>query len=285
MVWLPLSLRLCVGESLRQRNEDAHSGTVISVIDCSRSNLDMMIPQTPSSCQDLHLKVFLFGASGRMGQRIDRLCSVSSGQMEVVGRADRGGPHDACPAETDVIIDFSSNDGTQEATRRARAVRAALLVGTTGLTAATSTVLREASVEIPILVSPNTSLGVAVMRHLTTEAARLLGGAFTLSIREVHHTRKLDKPSGTALALADAAARGGQQIDAAQIESVREGDVVGDHALVWDGSAERITLRHEAKDRDLFAQGALVMAQWICRQKAGLYTMDDWFACWRESRS
>lgn len=184
-----------------------------------------------------------------------------------------------------MIIDFSSSDGTPEATRRARAVRAALLVGTTGLTAATNAVLREASVEIPILVSPNTSLGVAVMRHLTTEAARLLGGEFALSIREVHHTRKLDKPSGTAIALADAAARGGQQIDAARIESVREGDVVGDHALVWDGSAERITLRHEAKDRDLFAQGALAMAQWICRQKAGLYTMDDWFACWRKSRS
>ncbi len=245
----------------------------------------MMIPQTPSSCQDLHLKVFLFGASGRMGQRIDRLCSASSGQVEVVGRADRSGLHDACPAGTHVIIDFSSSDGTPEATRRARAVRAALLVGTTGLTAATNAVLREASVEIPILVSPNTSLGVAVMRHLTTEAARLLGGEFALSIREVHHTRKLDKPSGTAIALADAAARGGQQIDAARIESVREGDVVGDHALVWDGSAERITLRHEAKDRDLFAQGALAMAQWICRQKAGLYTMDDWFACWRKSRS
>jgi len=220
-----------------------------------------------------------------MGQRIDRLCSSSSGRVEVVGRADRHGLHDTCPPGTDVIIDFSSNDGTLEAIRRARGAKAALLVGTTGLSATTLGALRDASTEIPVLLSPNTSFGVAVMRHLTTEAARLLGGAFTLSIREVHHTRKLDKPSGTALALADAAARGGHQIDAAKIESVREGDVVGDHVLVWEGSAERITLRHEAKDRDLFALGAISMARWICRQKADFYTMDDWFASWKESRS
>jgi len=220
-----------------------------------------------------------------MGQRIDRLCSSSSGRVEVVGRADRDGLHDTCPPGTDVIIDFSSNDGTLEAIRRARGAKAALLVGTTGLSATTLGALRDASTEIPVLLSPNTSLGVAVMRHLTTEAARLLGGAFTLSIREVHHTRKLDKPSGTALALADAAARGGHQVDSAQIESVREGDVVGDHAVVWEGSAERITLRHEAKDRDLFAQGAIAMARWICRQKPGFYGMDDWFASWRDSRA
>ena len=244
-----------------------------------------MIPQTPSSCQDLHLKVFLFGASGRMGQRIDRLCAASSGHIRVTGRRDRDGLHDACPPETNVIIDFSSNEGTLEAVRRAREAKVALLVGTTGLTATTLGILREASVEIPVLVSPNTSLGVAVVRHLTSEAARLLGEAFTLSIREVHHTRKLDKPSGTALALADAAARGGHPISAAQIESVREGDVVGDHALVWEGSAERITLRHEAKDRDLFAQGAIAMARWICGQNAGFYGMDDWFSSWKDSRA
>jgi len=285
MVWLPLSLRLCVGESLRQRNEDAHSGTVSSVIDCSRSNLDMMISQSPSSCQDLHRKVFLCGASGRMGQRIDRLCASSSGRFEVVGRFDRDQHRDACPSHVDVVIDFSSNDGTPDAIRCARTAKAALLVGTTGLTAATISLVREASLEIPVLVSPNTSLGIAVMRHLTTEAARLLGGAYTLSIQEVHHTRKLDKPSGTALALADAAARGGHAIDQAQIESIREGDVVGDHAVIWEGSAERITLRHEAKDRDLFAQGALEMARWISLQTPRMYGMDDWFASWRESRA
>jgi len=220
-----------------------------------------------------------------MGQRIDRLCSVSSRRVQVVGRVDRDKPHDACPPETDVIIDFSSDEGTREAIRHARAAKVPLLVGTTGLSATTLASLRSASDEIPVLVSPNTSLGVAVMRHLTSEAARLLGEAFTLSIREVHHNRKVDKPSGTALALADAAARGGHQIDAAKIESVREGDIVGDHVLVWEGSAERITLRHEAKDRDLFALGAISMARWICKQKAGFYTMDDWFASWKESRS
>jgi 4-hydroxy-tetrahydrodipicolinate reductase len=219
-----------------------------------------------------------------MGQRIDRLCANSSGRVEVVGRFDRSGLQDTCPSGTDVIIDFSSSEGTQGAIRCARGTKAALLVGTTGLTATTVGLLRDASVEIPVLLSPNTSLGVAVMRHLATEAARLLGDGFTLSIREVHHTRKLDKPSGTALALADAAARGGHSIDSAQIESIREGDVVGDHALVWEGAAERIVLRHEAKDRDLFAQGAIEMARWICRQNAGFYGIDDWFASWKDSR-
>ena len=231
------------------------------------------------TCQIIPLRVCLNGASGRMGQRIDRACLESNGTAVVTARNSRDAPLDATSSNFDVVIDFSSDAGTQIAINLALRARCPLLIGTTGITDSTREVLRSSSVQIPVLIAPNTSIGVAVMRHLVSEAARLLSADFHISISEVHHTQKRDQPSGTALALADSVAKGqGTPFPLNEIKSVREGDVIGDHEVVFAGPGEVLTLRHHAEDRDLFALGAIRLAIWIAKQPPGIYGLDDWFS-------
>ena len=239
----------------------------------------MMLAKSNFTCQIIPLRVCLNGASGRMGQRIDRACLESNGTAVVTARNSRDAPLDATSSNFDVVIDFSSDAGTQIAINLALRARCPLLIGTTGITDSTREVLRSSSVQIPVLIAPNTSIGVAVMRHLVSEAARLLSADFHISISEVHHTQKRDQPSGTALALADSVAKGqGTPFPLNEIKSVREGDVIGDHEVVFAGPGEVLTLRHHAEDRDLFALGAIRLAIWIAKQPPGIYGLDDWFS-------
>ena len=243
----------------------------------------MMLAKSNLTCQIIPLRVCLNGASGRMGQRIDRACLESNGTAIVTARNSLDAPldatHDATASNFDVVIDFSSDAGTQIAINLALRARCPLLIGTTGITDSTREVLRSSSVQIPVLIAPNTSIGVAVMRHLAKEAARLLAEDFHISISEVHHTQKRDQPSGTALALADSVAKGqGTPFPLNEIKSVREGDVIGDHEVVFAGPGEVLTLRHHAEDRDLFALGAIRLAIWIAKQPPGMYGLDDWFS-------
>ena len=153
------------------------------------------------------IRILLNGADGRMGSRIESLCADPARKCTVAWRrtgASGADPGTAC----DVVIDFSSDAGARDAIALARGRRVPLVSGTTGLTDATRRLLGEASREIPVLHSANTSLGVAVARRLVAEMARVLhraaGPEFTMEIVETHHIHKLDAPSGTALALADA---------------------------------------------------------------------------------
>ena len=183
---------------------------------------------------------------------------------------------DPPPSSADVVIDFSSPEGSKRALEVAKAVSAALLVGTTGLDEAFRKALERASESIPVMIASNTSLGVAVMHRMVEVAVRGLGPGWQVDLEEIHHTRKVDAPSGTALALAATVRGAGGEMPRERIVSIREGDVVGRHRVEFTGPGERLVLEHEAMDRALFAQGALVLAQWLRRQPPGMHTVQAW---------
>ena len=180
--------------------------------------------------------------------------------------------------QVDVIVDASTDEGTRRAIATARDRRAALLIATTGLSDATRAVLDGAAALIPILIAPNTSLGIAVARRLVHRAARLLGSSYDSAIIEAHHRYKKDAPSGTAFVLRDALQEGGQTIADDAIISMRGGDVVGEHTVRFAGPGEFIEIRHVATSRALFARGAIDAACWLVRQTPGRYTIDDLLA-------
>ncbi len=237
-------------------------------------------------------RIIVNGAPGRMGARLCAL-AIDDPLIELVGAVAREGSTrlgDPVPGSTlkfvdlrafssdfdaDAVIDFSSNAGACEACAIAIRARCALLVGTTGLAPTTIKSLRTASSTIPVLVAPNTSMGVATVAALVSKAAKLLGPGFQCSITEAHHIAKKDAPSGTALRLADAAREGGAEVPPNQILSIRGGDVVGEHTVRFAGPGEYIELTHRATSRDLFARGALTAATWLRERAPGWYTMND----------
>lgn len=174
----------------------------------------------------------------------------------------------------DVVVDFSSEDGTLTCLDIARNANAALLVGTTGLSVATLNTLRSVSHHVPVLVAPNTSIGIAVLARVLREAARALHG-FDASILDIHHTKKKDAPSGTAKRLADALRESGTPLSDNQILSIRAGDVVGEHTIRLCGPGEVLEFTHRATSRTLFAQGAVTAALWLAHREPGWYTMDN----------
>ena len=226
-------------------------------------------------------RIALIGATGRMGARIDAIASEDA-QVSVAMRVGRGEATTGAandPAQDhaiDVVIDFSSEAGTRRAIALARGSGAALLVGTTGLSAEITQELAALARSNAVLVAPNTSLGVAVTRKLARLAAELLGGSgWSVDIVESHHDRKKDAPSGTALALARALEAGGMSVPSERIHAIRAGDTIGEHEIRLAGPSERIHLMHQAVSRDLFAAGALRAAKWLHGRAAGNYSMDD----------
>jgi 4-hydroxy-tetrahydrodipicolinate reductase len=242
-------------------------------------------------------RVIVSGAAGRMGARLCALAHEDAA-LALVGAIDARGSaaigRAACadggaapppkitdstevfgPSSADVVIDFSSEAGTLRCADLAKKIGAALLVGTTGLSDSAKSSLKEFSANIPLLLAPNTSLGVAAVSALVQRAAQILGPSFACSIVEAHHSAKKDAPSGTALRLADAARAGGANVPAEQVVAIRGGDVVGEHTVRFAGPGEYIELTHRATSRDLFVRGALRAAQWLKGRKPGWYTMED----------
>lgn len=192
--------------------------------------------------------------------------------------------------QADVALDFSSPLATASNVRACREARKALLVGTTGFGAETEAAIEAAARDIPLLVAANTSVGVAVLTELVRSAARRLPASFDIDVLDFHHRGKPDAPSGTALALGAAAAgaRGSElppgpatararsrpegQID---FSSVRAGDLVGEHTVLFSGTGEQLSLTHRASDRAVFARGALQAALWLVSQPPGRYSMSD----------
>jgi len=201
-------------------------------------------------------------------------------------------------AGADVVIDFSSARATAANLAACRAAGKALLIGTTGYASELVPQLQAGGSNIPLLVAPNTSIGVTLLIELVRQAAASLPLSFDVEVVEAHHRMKRDAPSGTALALgnAAAAARRGSGLARAEIESgraggteirregdigfavVRGGDIVGEHSVLFAGNGERLTLSHSATDRAIFARGALQAALWLARQPAGAYSMRDFIA-------
>jgi 4-hydroxy-tetrahydrodipicolinate reductase len=198
--------------------------------------------------------------------------------------------------DADLAIDFSSAHAAAANLAACVAARVPLLLGTTGLPRELQAPLGAAADSIALLVAPNTSPGLNVLLALVRTAARALAPNYDIEILESHHRDKRDAPSGTALALGQAAAQGrGVSFDeqaifardgAAQprragqigLASVRGGDVVGEHEVLFLGPGERLMLRHSATDRSVFARGALVAGQWLAGKPAGRYAMSDVFS-------
>lgn len=237
-------------------------------------------------------RIIVHGAAGRVGAR---LCDLSQRDPEFVLAAalERAGhPAIGRPSSPDApgresvkvsentgvsahaVIDFSSDAGARRALEIARAAGAALLVGTTALTPETVALLRAAGAERPVIVAPNTSLGVAVLAAIAAHAAAALG-AYEVSLVEAHHSAKKDAPSGTALRLAEAVRSAGGAVRDDQILAIRGGDVVGEHTLRFAGPGEYVELTHRATSRDVFARGALRAARWLHGRAPGWYTMND----------
>lgn len=188
---------------------------------------------------------------------------------------------------SDIVIDFTTPEGTQALLDAAVRTGTALVIGTTGLDQVMENAIAGAAKKIPVVYAANMSVGVNLLLALVEQAAARLGPAWDIEIFESHHKNKIDAPSGTALALGRVAqkARGtgefvtdrtGKRGEGTIGYAVsRGGDVVGEHMVTFYGMGERIELGHKASDRSLFARGALHAAQWLDKKPAGLYTMRD----------
>ena len=176
----------------------------------------------------------------------------------------------------DVLVEFTAPAVTMDHVRIARTLRKPMVIGTTGLSAAQRAALKSAARLIPIIVSPNMSVGVNVLFELAQLAATRLGRTFDVEVVESHHRHKKDAPSGTAKRLAELLASARKQpAGAIPVHAVRAGDIVGDHTVILAGPAERLELTHRAHGREVFARGALRAAQFVVGRKPGLYDMSD----------
>ncbi len=223
------------------------------------------------------IRLAVNGAAGRMGAQTCTLARDDP-RFELVARIDQEleAVTDDAVAAIDVVIDFSTDEGTRSAVTLAIQRRAALMIGTTGLSRQTLSAIEVASRTIPVMIAPNTSAGVAVVIHLVSEAARLLGHDHDVDLVEVHHSGKRDAPSGTALRIAEAMReRAGFDLPADRIHAIRAGEVIGEHTVEFFSAGERIRVSHVATSRDLFARGALNAAAWLHGRDPGRWTVEQ----------
>ncbi len=270
----------------------------------------------------LPLRIAVAGASGRMGRMLieqvlaaDDLrlvaalvpaanAAIGSDAAAFLGRHSgvtiaADGP--AALADAQVLIDFTRVAGTLAHLPVCREAGCAMVIGTTGFSAAEMAQIEAASAELPLLWAPNTSLGVNVVMELLGQAARQLGPAYDVEIVEAHHRHKVDAPSGTALQMGEviAAGRGASLADLAVLSreghtgaresgrigfaAVRGGDIVGDHTVMFCGDGERIEISHKSSSRLHYAQGALAAARFLAGRPPRLYRMADVIAALRPS--
>ncbi|HEY3662218.1 MAG TPA: dihydrodipicolinate reductase C-terminal domain-containing protein [Chthoniobacterales bacterium] len=218
-------------------------------------------------------RVLLVGAGGRMGKAVAAAAGKDSG-LTIVGGIERGGALEPALENCDVVIDFSLAEATEAVCRACAAQGKPLALGTTGHNEAQKATIAAAAEKIPLVYSANFSVGVNALFALTRRAAALLGKEFDVEVVEMHHRTKKDAPSGTAKRLLEIlqAERGADEIPD---HSIRAGDIVGEHTVLFAGPGERLELTHRAASRETFAVGALRAARWVIGQPAGLYNMED----------
>lgn len=237
-------------------------------------------------------KVIINGAKGRMGETLLR-CGEANPDIEIVAGVDIGDDLAGVIEQTDVVIDFSFHEVTRPTAELCAQHNKALVIGTTGHSAGDKEAVLKLQSEIPIVWASNYSTGVNTLFWLTRKATEVLGNDFDLEVIEMHHRLKRDAPSGTAATLAGILAEVrkvslekelrhgregivGERTDSEiGMHSLRGGDVVGDHTVVYAGNGERLELTHKAASRDTFANGALRAAIWACCREPGLYNMEN----------
>ena len=235
-------------------------------------------------------RLLINGAKGRMGQAL--IAAARAMNLPVAAGVDAGDDLPAALAGADVVIDFSAHHATRAVLEAVVAANKAVVIGTTGHTAETKKELLALAAKIPCVWAGNYSVGVNLLYALTRRAAAVLGSDYDAEVIEMHHRFKKDAPSGTAARLleiileerkltADALRHGREGITGERtstevgIHSLRGGDVVGDHTVMFAALGERVELTHKASDRGIFARGALRAAQWVVQQPAGVYDMQD----------
>jgi 4-hydroxy-tetrahydrodipicolinate reductase len=236
--------------------------------------------------------VIIAGAKGRMGRALLR-CAETIPGIAVTGQIDLGQDLRDCVAGGDVVVDFTFHESTVPLAQICARHKKAMVIGTTGHTDVERKELTGISFEIPVVWSANFSTGVNLLFWLARKAAGALGPDFDVEIVEMHHRLKKDAPSGTAKTLAQIVADA-RRPDAAGvfrhgreglvgertreeigIHSLRGGDVVGDHTVIFAANGERLELTHKASNRETFAGGALRAAQWVVGKAPGIYDMQD----------
>ncbi len=233
------------------------------------------------------IKLGISGICGKMGQRILHLASQNQDLKVVLGLEAKG--HALISKslgeikvsddlskikEIDCLIEFSSPAATLEHIPYLRQFKKAVVIGTTGLDDKQRSELKQAAEDIPIVFSPNMSLGVNVLFRLLKKAASALRG-YEVKVEEVHHIHKKDSPSGTAKKITEIINQEGFNLNSQDVKAERVDEVVGDHKVIFESKFDKLELFHSAKTRDIFAQGALLAAKWIVAKDVGLYSMDD----------
>jgi 4-hydroxy-tetrahydrodipicolinate reductase len=224
------------------------------------------------------IRISLFAPNGRMGRAI--AAAVAEDSRFALDQE-----------HGDVLVDFSAPSALQSSLDRAVSAGVPILIGTTGLDELADEQIAAAAKQVAVLRAANTSLGVALLAELVEQAARVLGPVWDIEIAETHHRLKADAPSGTALMLGGAAARGrgtplnaergrngtglSREAGAIGFASLRGGTVAGDHDVLFLGPDERLILSHRAENRMIFARGALAAAAFLVGKPAGLYSMRD----------
>ena len=233
------------------------------------------------------VKVGISGACGKMGKRIIAQAK-SAKEIEIVfGLEDKGHPEvgkiidkikvTGDPeniAACDCLIDFSAPTATLGYLDYAAKFNRCMVIGTTGLNSVDKEKIEKAAQNIPVVLSPNMSIGVNLLFRLLKVAAGILKN-YKADIQEAHHIHKKDAPSGTAKRIAEIINEQGFNIKIEDIKADRFNEVIGDHKVVFESEADKIELSHSAKTRDIFAQGALLAAKWVIDKKPGLYSMED----------
>ena len=241
------------------------------------------------------MRIILVGYAGHMGREVIA-CAERDAGSEIVAGVDPMAPaqgvcvpsFEECAAEADVVIDFSHHSLTGKLLDFAKAKKLPVVLATTGQTDEEKALIREAAKEIPIFLAANYSLGIATLTDLVKRTAALYPDA-EIEIVEQHHDRKLDAPSGTALSLFNAvqevrpaatancgrSGQGKRTVDEVGIHAIRMGNIVGVHEVMIGTQNERITLKHEAFSRGVFAEGSLKAAAFLVGKPAGIYDMKD----------
>jgi 4-hydroxy-tetrahydrodipicolinate reductase len=220
------------------------------------------------------LRVLLVGAAGQMGKTIVDLAKDDP-KIDIVAQCDLGDTIDPAMKRSDVVIDFSHPDAIEEICRATLQHPRPLVIGTTGHSEEQRNAIEKSAKAVPIVFASNFSVGVNALFALTHSAAEILGRDFNAEIIETHHQMKKDAPSGTAKTLAGILSKARNMADQIPIQSIREGDVVGEHIVIFSGPGERLELSHKARSREIFGCGALRAAHWVIGQPPNLYSMQD----------
>ena len=251
-----------------------------------------MAPASAGFCSNIMTKIIIVGSRGRMGQALIA-CAARIPEIKVVGQIDQGDDLSKSLNQADVVVDFSFHDATAGVAALCAKNRKAVVIGTTVHSDSERSEISNLKSQIPMVWASNFSTGINVLFWLTRKAAEILGPGYDLEIIEMHHRMKKDAPSGTAKSLAEIlaqvrhlqleqAARHGRSGIVGErtsseigVHSVRGGDVVGDHTVIFANSGERLELIHRATSRETLANGALRAALWVVKQSPGLYDMQD----------